>query len=244
MSVIEEEWIAVGRWRGPDGKREGCDSLTSLSLDAFPNLENLEIRGCSNLESVSMSEPPHTALQRLTISQCSKFVSLPFDMNSLLPNLHTLKIQGCPNICRWPEGGLPANLKKLSVGECEEQVRGVSWLGNLDNLTHLSIYGDGSESIIKSYPEVGWLPRLPSLTTLHIQDFDNLETLKCNELLCLTSLQQLHISFCHKLKNMEGEKLPPSLLLLQLDFCHLMGEHCENKHQQIWSKISHIPTTH
>ncbi|XLU44236.1 hypothetical protein S245_039050, partial [Arachis hypogaea] len=76
-----------------------CASLTSLSLDAFPNLENLEIEWCSNLESVSMSEPPHTALQRLTISQCSKFVSLPSDMNSLLPNLHSLDIQGCPNIC-------------------------------------------------------------------------------------------------------------------------------------------------
>ncbi|RYR23950.1 hypothetical protein Ahy_B02g057432 [Arachis hypogaea] len=220
---------------------QSCASLTSLSLDAFPNLENLEIEWCSNLESVSKSEPPHAALQRLTISQCSKFVSLPSDMNSLLPNLHSLDIQGCPNICRLPEGGLPANLKELSVGDCEEHVRGLSWLGNLDNLTHLTISGLGCESI-KSYPEVGSLPRLPSLTTLHIQDFHNLETLECNQLLRLTSLQQLIVEDCEKLKNMEAEKLPPSLLILQLDFCGLLGEHCENKHQQIWSKISHIPT--
>ncbi|KAL1366943.1 putative disease resistance RPP13-like protein 1 [Arachis hypogaea] len=223
---------------------ESCASLTSLSLDAFPNLENLEIEWCSNLESVSMSEPPHTALQRLTISQCSKFVSLPSDMNSLLPNLHSLDIQGCPNICRWPEGGLPANLKELSVGDCEEQVRGLSWLGNLDNLTHLTISDHHSVSRIKSYPEVGWLPRLPSLTTLHIQAFDNLETLECNELLRLTSLQQLHISWCKKLENIAGEKLPASLLLLQIDACHLLRKRCKNKHQQIWSKISHIPTIH
>ncbi|QHO22766.1 Putative disease resistance RPP13-like protein [Arachis hypogaea] len=220
---------------------QSCDSLTSLSLDAFPNLKNLEIKECSNLESVSMSQPPHAALQRLTISQCSKFVSLPSDMNSLLPNLHTLAIRGCPNICRWPEGGLPANLKELIAGECEEHVRGVSWLGNLDNLTHLTISGLWCESI-KLYPEVGSMPRLPSLTTLHIHDFYDLETLECNQLLRLTSLQQLHISYCPKLKNMEGEKLPPSLLLLQIDYCDLLGEHCKNKHQQIWSKISHIPT--
>ncbi|XP_052113234.1 putative disease resistance protein At3g14460 [Arachis duranensis] len=244
---------------------ESCDSLTSLSLDAFPNLQNLQIEQCSNLESVSMSEPSHAALQRLSIKWCDKFVSfpeeglatlnlthldvswcpkleaLPRGMNTLLPNLEFLHIQGCRNICRWPEGGLPANLKELIVGECEEHVRGLSWLGNLDNLSHLTISGLRCESI-KSYPKVGWLPRLPSLTTLHIKHFDNLETLECNELLRLTSLQQLHISFCQKLENIAGEKLPPSLLLLQIRRCGLLHEHWKNKHQQIWSKISHIPT--
>ncbi|XP_057742607.1 putative disease resistance protein At3g14460 isoform X2 [Arachis stenosperma] len=245
---------------------ESCDSLTSLSLDAFPNLENLEIIECSNLESVSMSEPPHAALQRLTISNCPQFVSfpqeglatpnltdldvnrcskleaLPRDMNSLLPNLQYLDIRGCPNICRLPDGGLPPNLKELVVGDCEEQERGLSWLGNLDNLTHLFIDGSNCEIIIKSYPEVGWLPRLPSLTTLHIQDVFTLETLDCNELLRLTSLQQLHIENCWRLENMEGEKLPPSLLILEIDCCGLLGKHIENKHRRIWPKISHIPT--
>ncbi|KAL4336594.1 putative disease resistance RPP13-like protein 1 [Arachis hypogaea] len=245
---------------------ESCDSLTSLSLDAFPYLENLEIKMCSNLESVSMSELPHAALRRLTILNCEELVSfpreglaapnlthldvkgcskleaLPRDMTSLLPNLQSLDIRGCRNICSWSEGGLPPNLKELSVGECEEQLRGLSCLDNLNNLTHLTIYGDGSESIIKSYPEVDSLPCLPSLTTLYIVGFDNLETLECDELLRLNSLQKLDIEFCEKLKNMEGEKLPPSLLLLQISYCSLLGEHCKNKHQQIWSKISHIPT--
>ncbi|QHO22403.1 Putative disease resistance RPP13-like protein [Arachis hypogaea] len=239
---------------------ESCDSLTSLSLDAFPNLKVISITRCSNLESVSMSEPPHATLQSLTIYECPEFVSfagegldapnlthlgvtkchrleaLPRDMNSLLPNLHSLDIRGCPNICR-----LPPNLKELTVGDCQQQLRSLTWMGNLDNLTHLTIYDDGSESRIKSYPEVGLLPRLPSLTTLHIKQFHELETLDCNELLRLTSLQQLHISYCNKLKNMEGEKLPRSLLLLQIDNCYLLREQCMNKHQQIWSKISHIP---
>ncbi|XP_052113490.1 putative disease resistance protein At3g14460 [Arachis duranensis] len=244
---------------------ESCDSLTSLSLDAFPNLKNLQIDGCSNLDSISMSEPPHAALQRLSIFHCHKFVSfpeeglaapnlthlsiikclkleaLPRGMNSLLPNLQSLDILRCPNICRLPEGGSPPNLKELSVGECEEQLRGLSWLGNLDNLTHLTITGFGCRSIIESYPEVGLLPRLPSLTTLHIEKFDNLEIFNCNELLHLTSLQQLHIEKCSLLKNMAGEKLPSSLLLLNIKRCSLLGKHCKNKHQQIWPKISHIP---
>ncbi|XP_057744598.1 putative disease resistance protein At3g14460 [Arachis stenosperma] len=240
-----------------------CDSPSSLSLDAFPNLKNLEIRGCLNLESVSMSEAPHAALQRLKISGCSKLVSfageglaapnlthlqvtycekleaLPRDMKSLLPSLQSLEIYGCPNICKLAEGGLPPNLRSLGWGNGEQQMRDLSWMPNLHTLTYLAIYGCKN---IKSYPEVGWLPHLPSLTTLVIWCFDNLETLKCNELLRLTSLQQLIILWCPKLENMEGEKLPPSLLLLKIEGCRLLGGLCKNKHQQIWPKISHIPT--
>ncbi|KAL1329043.1 putative disease resistance RPP13-like protein 1 [Arachis hypogaea] len=239
-----------------------CDSLTSLSLDDFPNLKTLTMIECKNLKSVSLSEPSHAALQRLTIFKCRKFVSftgkglaapnltrlevsfctkleaLPLDMNTLLPSLQSLEIEGCREICRLPEVGLPPNLKQLVI---EKQWRSLSSMGNLDTLTHLIIDGFGSENV-KSFPEAGSLPHLPSLTTLKISRFGDLETLECNQLLSLTSLQQLHIEGCNKLKNMAGEKLPSSLLLLQIDYCHLLGEHCKNKHQQIWPKISHIPS--
>ncbi|RYR75373.1 putative disease resistance RPP13-like protein 1 [Arachis hypogaea] len=242
-----------------------CDSLTSLWLDIFPNFKDLQIRDCGNLESVSISEPPHATLQRLIISGCSKLVSfggeglaapnlthlqvtycdkleaLPRDMKSLLTSLQSLKIYGCPNICRLPKGGLPPNLKSLVVGIGEQQTRDLSWMANLHALTHLEIYGEYCDNI-KSYPEVGSLPHLPSLTTLEILHFRKLETLECNELLRLTSLQQLHIYRCPKLENMEGEKLPPSLLLLEVFHCHLLEKHCKNKHQLIWHKISHIPS--
>ncbi|KAL1329027.1 putative disease resistance RPP13-like protein 1 [Arachis hypogaea] len=266
---------------------DSCDSLTSLSLDVFPNLKNLKIYNCRNLESVTMSEAPHAALEEVTINDCSKLVSfageglaapnlthlqvtccgnlkafageglaapnlthlnvsscskleaLPRDMKGLLPTLQSLEIYGCPNMCWFAEGGLPPNLKELEVGICEQQMRDLSWMSNLHALTHLTINGCKN---IKSYPEVGSLPHLPSLTTLEIFGFNNLETLECNELLRLTSLQQLHIHWCPKLENMEGEKLPPSLLLLKMEYCGLLGEHCKNKHQLIWPKISNIPT--
>nr|XP_025664011.1 putative disease resistance RPP13-like protein 1 [Arachis hypogaea] len=154
-------------------------------------------------------------LTHLNVSRCSKLEALPRHMNSLLPSLHSLDICACPNICMSPEGGLPPNLKELTAGGCEKQVKDLSWMANLDALTHLRIYGLGCENI-KSYPEVGSLPHLPSLTTLKIWWFNNLETLECNELLRLTSLQQLHIEYCWNLENMAGEKLPPSLSLLQI----------------------------
>ncbi|MED6184919.1 hypothetical protein PIB30_052065 [Stylosanthes scabra] len=239
---------------------KSCDSLISLSLDAFPNLKTLSLIECSNLESVSMSEPHHTALQSLSIFGCPKFVSfskglvapnlthlhvercskmeaLPSDLNRLLPNLQSLSITGCPNIY-----SLPPNLKQLGVGGCDKQVRGLSSMANLDTITHLIIDGDGCESRIKSFPEVGSLPHLPSLTTLEISGFDHLETLECNELLHLTSLQRLHIESCHKLENMAGEKLPSSLLKFKIFLCDLLEEKCKKKHQQIWPKIEHIAT--
>ncbi|MED6215888.1 hypothetical protein PIB30_002577 [Stylosanthes scabra] len=242
-----------------------CDSLTSFSLDAFPNLKTLKIDGCENLESLSMSEPPQAALESLSINGCPEFVSfpgeglaapnlthlylsycskleaLPSHMNTLLPNLHTLQICDCPRICRVPEGGLPPNMKSVTVGGYEQQVKDLSWMGKLDALTHLTIDGHFCESV-KSYPEVGLLPHLPSLTTLQISWFHNLETFECNQLLHLASLQKLHISNCEKMENMAGEKLPSSLLQLEIQDCPLLGEHCKKKHPHIWPKIAHIPT--
>ncbi|XP_052113184.1 putative disease resistance protein At3g14460 [Arachis duranensis] len=220
-----------------------CYNLKALPRDMnslLPSLQSLEISECENLESISMSEAPHAALQRLKISGCSKLVSFAGE-GLAAPNLTYLQIYDCPNICRLPKGGLPPNLKSLEVGICEQQMRDLSWMSNLPALTYLKFYGYGCDNI-KSYPEVGSLPHLPSLTTLHIEDFYNLETLECNELIRLTSLQQLHIHRCPKLENMEGEKLPPSLFLLRLTRCDLLGEHCKNKHQLIWPKISHIRT--
>ncbi|MED6149423.1 hypothetical protein PIB30_062234 [Stylosanthes scabra] len=207
-----------------------------------------------------MSEPTHATLQSLTVSWCHKLVSLtegglaapnlthlqlnccdklealPPNMHTLLPNLQSLKIEYCRGICRFPEGGLPPNLKKLRMNGYEELLRDLSSIGSLEALTHLKINGSGCESKIKSFPEVGLLPHLPSLTTLEIIWFDNLETLECNELLRLTSLQRLYIFWCPKLENMAGEKLPSSLLLLHITDCP------ELKHQHIWPKIEHIPT--
>ncbi|MED6135751.1 hypothetical protein PIB30_049499 [Stylosanthes scabra] len=219
-----------------------CDSLASLSLDAFPNLKTLSISECSNLESISMSEPPHTALQSLTITRCHKLEALPRKMDTLVPNLQSLHIQDCGRICRFPEGGLPPNLQKLCVNGSDVLLRGLSSMGKLEALTHLEIYACDYESRINSFPEVDTLPHLPSLTTLQISSFQNLETLECNELLHLTSLQQLHIQYCRNLQYLEREKLPSSLLLLEIKDCPLLEEGCENKHQHIWPKIKHIPT--
>ncbi|QHO51884.1 Putative disease resistance RPP13-like protein [Arachis hypogaea] len=203
--------------------------------ETFPQLRKLEITDCPMLKE--------DMLNQIVTSwrHCNKLEALPSDMNTLLPNLKSLHMLHCLGICRLPEGGLPPNLKELTIGVCEEQLKDLSWMGNLDSLTHFTILGFDCDSL-KSFPEAGSLPQLPSLTTLKISWFENLETLECNELLRLASLQQLIIEECHELQKMAGEMLPSSLLLLQVERCSLLAEGCKMKHQQVWPKLSHIRT--
>ncbi|QHO51736.1 Putative disease resistance RPP13-like protein [Arachis hypogaea] len=86
---------------------DSCDSLTSLSLDVFPNLETLDIYECRNLESVSMSEAPHAALQGLTIKGCSKLVSFAGE-GLAAPNLTYLQVSFCSKL-----EALPRDMKSL-----------------------------------------------------------------------------------------------------------------------------------
>ncbi|XLS80360.1 hypothetical protein HN51_046191, partial [Arachis hypogaea] len=78
-----------------------CHSLTSLSLDVFPNLKNLNIHNCRNLESVSMSEAPHAALQRLSITYCFKLVSFAGE-GLAAPNLTHLEVSFCEKLEALP----------------------------------------------------------------------------------------------------------------------------------------------
>ncbi|KAL4393054.1 hypothetical protein AHAS_Ahas02G0013600 [Arachis hypogaea] len=213
---------------------KSCKNCCMLpSLGQLPSLKSLSIEGLDQLRSIGeefyKNEGAHHSSR---IAPFPSLESLEFDNMACWEVWHVSEL---------PKGGLPPNLKELGVGGCEEQLRDLSWMANLHALTHLTINGYDCDNI-KSYPEVGSLPHLPSLTTLKIGGFGNLETLECNEILSLSSLQQLSIQSCLKLENMAGEKLPSSLLLLKVDYCPFLGEHCKNKHQNIWPKISHIPT--
>nr|KYP39586.1 Putative disease resistance RPP13-like protein 1 [Cajanus cajan] len=238
-----------------------CDSLTSLPLITFPNLQTLIIDGCENMESllVSVSESPKNLsyfvirhcpnfvsfpregfpapnLNSFRVGFCNKLKSLPTQMSALLPKLEHIEISNCPEIESFPEGGMPPNLSRIWISNCEKLVSGLAW-PSMDMLTDLIICGpcDG----IKSFPKEGLLPL--SLTSLFLFDLSSLETLDCKGLLHLTSLQKLQIVGCHKLENMAGERLPLSLIKLQIYDCPLLQKLCLMKHRQIWPKISHIP---
>ncbi|XP_027338377.1 putative disease resistance RPP13-like protein 1 [Abrus precatorius] len=215
---------------------DSCDSLASLSLEAFPNLMRLEITGCLTLQSFSMSplQSKASILERLYIRGCPMLKSLPSHMNTLLPRLNSLSISDCPNIDSFPEGGLPANLATLGIVYCENLLMCLSLIGVHQGLTDLSIGG------ANSFLREGLLPQLPSLATLELLHFETMETMDCNSLLHLTSLQVLRFGYCPKLNNMVGERLPPSLIKLEIYDSPMLGKLCKKKHPQIWDRISHI----
>ncbi|KAL3027128.1 hypothetical protein AAZX31_03G032200 [Glycine max] len=222
--------------------RRSCDSLTSLPLVTFPNLRDLIITDCENMEYLSVSgAESFECLCYLNICECPNFVSfwreglpapnlitfkvwgsdklksLPEEMSSLLPKLECLVISDCPEIESFPEGGMPPNLRTVRIDNCEKLLSGLAW-PSMGMLTDLYVGGrcDG----IKSFPKEGLLP--PSLTCLFLYGFSNLEMLDCTGLLHLTSLQQLTIIRCPLLENMVGERLPDSLIKLTIERCPLL----------------------
>ncbi|BAT97586.1 hypothetical protein LR48_Vigan11g092100 [Vigna angularis] len=237
-----------------------CDSLTSLPLAIFPNLTSLQITDCENMESVLVSESELSKslnsfdighcpnfvsfpgeglcmpnLTRFCVYNCDKLKSLPDQMGTFLPKIEYLGISNCHQIESFPGGGMPPNLRTVSIKDCVKLLSNPAW-ECMDMVTSVDVWGpcDG----IKSFPKDSLLP--PSLIHLDLCDLSSLETLDCQGLLHLTSLQELNIQRCQKLENIAGEKLPLSLIKLIIYQCPLLKQRCHKKDRQIWPKICHV----
>ncbi|QCD95238.1 disease resistance protein RPM1 [Vigna unguiculata] len=89
---------------------DGCDSLTTFSLDFFPNLCYLYLRRCRNLQRISQ-EDTHNHLQRMTIAVCPQFESFPSEGLSA-PQLVSFEIFGAQNLkCENPPSLPPTSQK-------------------------------------------------------------------------------------------------------------------------------------
>ncbi|XP_058754755.1 putative disease resistance protein At3g14460 [Vicia villosa] len=234
-----------------------CDSLITLPLDTLPNLHHLRIGNCENIESLSVSKVLQN-LDAINISDCPKFVSFPGEglsapnlsslyvsncvnlkslschINTLLPKLVSMSIYECPKLEMFPEGGMPPSFRTILIANCEKLLMSTS-LTSMDMLTHLCI--DGPCDGVEYFPKKGYVLLPPSLIYLHIYNHSSLHTLDCTGLLHLTSLQALIIRLCPKLENIVGERLPASLIELNIFECPLLKGQYRVKYPQ----ISHIP---
>ena len=243
---------------------DSCDSLSSFPLDLFPKLYDIIIRGCRNLESLSVPEGylhdlmtlqiqihdcpnfvsfpkgglPAPNLTWFWITNCGILRSLPENMHIFLPSLKYLRIEDCPEVESFPEGGLPSNLNLISILSCDKLI--ASWkrwgLQELPSVRKFSISGKSEE--LKSFPEEGLLPT--NLTFLYVSKFPNMESLDKKGLRHLTSLEQLWIQDCPKLKYMPDEGLPASLSFLRINECPLLKKRCQRKKGKEWHRIAHI----
>nr|XP_023899480.1 putative disease resistance protein At3g14460 [Quercus suber] len=249
------------------GIENSCNSLKSIPLDIFPKLRYLKIKGCSNMESLSVSEghrrtdllkleiydcPNFIAfpsgglsapnLSLLEVSNCSRLNSLPENMHTFLPSVQILTIINCPHIESFPEGGLPSNLIYLGINDCKRLIcNRMEWgLQRLQSLKLLGFINDDPDCWdVESFPEEDLLPT--TVTHLHINGFGNLRTLDNQGLQRLTSLQHLAIGDCPKLKHMPEEGLPVSVSHIQIKECPLLTKRLQRKKGKEWRNIAHTP---
>jgi hypothetical protein len=241
-----------------------CDSLKSFPLYLFPKLYDIQIRECSNLESLAVPENYEHDLVTLTIEiwscpnfvsfpegglrapslislsiiNCENLISLPEKMRILLLSLERLSIGKCPEVESFPEGGLPSNLNSISCSSCEKLVASrMGWgLQNLPILKHFSISGKNED--LESFPEAQLLPT--SLTYLSISNFPNLQSLDKKGLQHLIALEELRIYSCPKLKYMPEQGLLASLSILRIFKCPLLEKELKSKKGKEWRKIAHV----
>ncbi|XP_016179461.1 putative disease resistance RPP13-like protein 1 [Arachis ipaensis] len=209
-----------------------CDSVTSLSLDSFPNLLRVKISKCEKMESLVVSRSL-SCLRSLNINNCGSLKSLK-TLWMASPQLEDLRLLGCPEIDLCATGDPQRSLRNLTISYCEKQLSCVA--SQFHGLTHLRI--EGEYESVKCLPKEGWLPA--TLESLTLGRIESVEMLECKGLAHLTSLQQLRIEYCYNLENIDGEKLPASLLRLII-LGSPLGKRCEMKDPQVWPKISHIP---
>ncbi|XP_062119312.1 putative disease resistance RPP13-like protein 1 [Humulus lupulus] len=208
-------------------------SLELLHIDSFPNIRNVKIRNCKNLESFLQVNNPINSLSALSIERCHDFTLLP-DSNlhcpiltqlellnccklrflpeklpTLLPSLQELVITNCPELESLPRFGLPLSLREFTIHSCDKVIASrKNW--NLRALPNLRSFRFGSykgEDMV-SFLEQGFLPA--SLTSLTIEGVDCLKTLDDMGFQELTSLKEITISSCHNLETLPVKGLPPS----------------------------------
>ncbi|RVW95668.1 putative disease resistance RPP13-like protein 1 [Vitis vinifera] len=157
------------------------DSLSlSFSLGIFPKLTNftiLNLRDCPNLESIELHA---LNLKSCSIYRCSKLRSLAHTHSSI----QVLDLWDCPELLFHREG-LPSNLRKLEINECNQLTSQVEWgLQRLTSLTHFIIRGGCKD--VELFPKECLLPS--SLTSLEIVELPSLKSLDSGGLQQLTSL--------------------------------------------------------
>ncbi|KAM4097297.1 hypothetical protein ACJW30_08G171200 [Castanea mollissima] len=246
---------------------DSCNSQKSFPLDIFPKLRLLNIKRCSNMESLSVSEGHHLTdllelqicdcpnfvafpsgglsapnLSELKVSNCSRLNSLPENMHTFLPSVQILKIKNCPQIESFPEGGLPSNLISLRIADCKKLIcNRMEWgLQRLQSLKGLQFVNDDPDCWdVESFPEEYLLPT--TVTNLIFGGFGNLRTLDNKGFQHLTSLQYLLIGFCPKFKHMPEEGLPVSVSHIQIVECPLLTKRLQRKKGKEWRNIAHTP---
>nr|KJB46339.1 hypothetical protein B456_007G361200 [Gossypium raimondii] len=205
----------------------GAEKIKALprGLDKLNHLQEIQLSGCPNMVSFEESGLPTTNLRVLSIEDCENFSALPKCINNFT-SLRELKVWECSADISFPEEGFPTNLTSLAISNAPKIYTSlVEWgFNRLTFLQKLKISGEGRSNVV-SFPEEGIGMRLPpSLTSISIENFENLEFMCSKGFQYLTSLQELRICDCPKLTSLPEKDMLLSLEWLYISNCPLVEE--------------------
>ncbi|XP_078156841.1 putative disease resistance protein RGA3 [Carex rostrata] len=176
-------------------KNEGC------STNEGPwSLSSLLIIGCSKLTSLSSGFFMHpeqlASLEELAIWNCAELVHLPSDGFRELISLKSLRIDNCRRLfllpLLLPKNFFPPSLQRLMLSDCDD--------------------------LFVCLPQL--LQDLSLISLLKLEHCANLISLpSANVLQSLTSLKELEIRNCKRLKSLGGLEVIPSLKVLLIRTC-------------------------
>ncbi|XP_057414894.1 disease resistance protein RUN1-like isoform X3 [Lotus japonicus] len=171
--------------------------LETPSFEGIPNLERLDLTGCTNLLHVHPSIGVLTKLAFLSLRNCRSLISLDFGDGSNLCSLKVLHLSGCTKLKHTPYFTGISNLEYLDMDQCR--------------------------SLYVVHESIGALVKLRLLS---LRDCTNLVTIP-SSVNTMTSLITLDLCGCCKLMNMPLRWISNpsfqlrSLICLNLSFCNL-----------------------
>ncbi|KAH7656706.1 P-loop containing nucleoside triphosphate hydrolase protein [Dioscorea alata] len=189
-----------------------------ITEDGFPlpNLQEMKIKCCDDLETLPVWLPHLPLLKRLKIIKCPKLISWGMkEEMTALPNLQYMKIDSCEDLETLP-AWLP-HLPLLNTLEILECPKLISWgteeeMTALPNLEYMYIF---SCEVLETLP--AWLPHLPLLNTLIISVCPKFISWGTEEeMAALPNLQHMSIYSCKDLETLPAW-LPRHPLLNRLE---------------------------
>ncbi|KAL6138626.1 hypothetical protein ACLB2K_063907 [Fragaria x ananassa] len=191
---------------------------SQIDLQFLVSLQELEIRDCPKLETVS-SLDKLTSLSDLWICDCSRLKSLPSGLAMASPHVFT-------------------RLKQLTLGPFWKELDAFPAFQVLPQLETLSIYGWPK---LKSLPQQ--IQHLTPLTFLRIESFEGVEAIPdwLGNLASLKILQFRHCENLMFLPSVQAMRRLTKLERLSIHKCPLLWERCTEESGPEWPKISHIP---
>ncbi|XP_057759422.1 probable disease resistance protein At5g66900 [Arachis stenosperma] len=109
--------------------------------ESMPNLVELSIDYCKDLEKLPEGVCNITPLKKLSITNCHKLSALPKD-TAKLKNLEVLRLSSCTDLEEMPDGiGRLCNLRCLDISDCVSLSKLPEDIGDLQNLEKLYMKG-------------------------------------------------------------------------------------------------------